>query len=56
MKTDAKLSKLVKFFGQKLDVLAEVQTEQAKGMYVAYSIAKKMTEEIVFEILDKQLK
>jgi len=56
MKTDAKLSKLVKFFGQKLDVLAEVQTEQAKGMYVAYSIAKKMTEEIVFEILDEQLK
>ena len=56
MKTDARLSKLVKFYGLKLDVLAEVNTEKAKGMFIAYSIAKKMTEEIVFEILDEQLK
>lgn len=53
--TDAKLSKLVKFFGNKLDVIGQVDTEFARGQYIAYSIAKRMVEDVVFEILDNQL-
>ncbi len=53
--TDAKLSKLVKFYGQKLDVLAKVDTEFARGSYIAYSIAKQMTQEIIYELLDRAL-
>lgn len=53
--TDAKLSKLVKFYGQKLDVMGEVDTEYARGCYTAYSIAKKMTEEVVYSLLEDQL-
>lgn len=52
---NAKLSELAKFYGNKLDILGQVNSEFTRGQYIAYSIAKRMTENIVFELLDKQL-
>jgi hypothetical protein len=52
---DAKLSKLVEFYGKKLDVHREVDSDFNRGACVAYSIAKLMTEQVVFDLLDKQL-
>ncbi len=52
---DAKLSKLVAFYGAKLDIHGQVGSEFSRGAAVAYGIAKRMTEAIVIELLDKQL-
>lgn len=46
---DAKLSQLVEYLGERMDSTAEKQA------YMAYAIAKRMIENIIFELLDKQL-
>ncbi len=53
--TQARLSKLVKFYGRKIDVHSEVDSDYNRGLRLAYAIAKQMTERIVFDILDKEL-
>lgn len=53
--TEAKLSKLVKFYGRKIDIHREVDSDYNRGCRTAYAIAKLMTQEIVFSILDTQL-
>ena len=53
--TQAKLTELVRFYGNKLDVHSQVNSEFSRGAAIAYGIAKRMTEAIVHELLDKQL-
>lgn len=53
--TDAKLSKLVEFYGKKLDVHSQVDSDYNRGCYVGFSIAKAMTERIIHDILERQL-
>ena len=50
----AKLSQLVEFYGRKLDMLT-TESEFDRGCYTAYSIAKIMTQNILYELLDKAL-
>lgn len=52
--TDAKLTQLVEFYGRKLDTLNS-ESEFDRGCYTAYSIARIMTQNILYELLDKQL-
>ena len=53
--TQAKLTELVRFYGHKLDIHGQVGSEFSRGATVAYGIAKRMTEAIVIELLDKEL-
>ncbi len=52
---EAKLVKLIKFYGTKVDIHSEVDSDYNRGLRLAYAIAKQMTERIVFDILDKEL-
>jgi len=51
---DAKLTKLVDFFGKRLDN-HRTESEFDRGAYVAYSIAFIMTKRLLYDLLDKQL-
>jgi len=55
MRTDAKISKLVEFYKRRLDYL-DGENDFDRGAYCAFSIAMIKTREIVFELLDRQLK
>jgi hypothetical protein len=51
----AELSKLVKFYGHKIDIHSEVDSDYNRGLRLAYSISKYMTQQVIYEILDREL-
>lgn len=55
MRTDAKLTALCQYLGERIDASNKTESEFDRGLYIAYSIARIKLQDILFEMLDKQL-